>query len=107
MWLEPCDKTQGLQGEISCWRGVAVHGHLTLTDKVPELKIELDNYILDEKGKIPDKEDDLLQSGAYALRAMGFDFTETLEPKTIQKEEPRAYRLEEEFSFENSYEELG
>lgn len=106
MWLEPCDKTNGLQGEISCWRGVAVHGLLTLTDATPELKKELDNYILDEKGRLPDKEDDLLQSGAYALRALGFDFTETLEPRKLQKEEPRFHRMEEEILTQNSYEDL-
>jgi hypothetical protein len=101
MWLEPCDKTQGLQGEISCWRGVAMNGLLTLTDATPELKKELDNYTLDEKGRIPDKEDDLLQSGAYALRAMGFNFNESLEP--VEPEGPRFHRLEDEFSFDSGF----
>ena len=85
---------------------MAVHGLLTLTDATPELKKELDNYILDEKGRLPDKEDDLLQSGAYALRALGFDFTETLEPTKLQKEEPRFHRMEDDILPQNSYEDL-
>ena len=101
--LLPCDKSSGLQGEISCWRGVLSHGHFTWTDAVPKLRWEMENYILDEKGRLQDKDDHAWQAGAYILRAMGFDFTETLEPRTIQKEEPRFVRLEEEFNFENTF----
>jgi len=107
MWLEPCDKTQGLQGEISCWRGVAVNELLILTDAVPELKKELDNYILDDKGRLPDKEDDLLQSGAYALRAMGFDFTVTLEPISEDKDlQKRSYTPEDDMDFSSQMTEI-
>lgn len=65
------------------------------------LKKELDNYTLDEKGRIPDKEDDLLQSGAYALRAMGFNFNESLEQ--VEPEGPRYHKLEDEFSFDSGF----
>ena len=104
-WLTPCDKSSGLQGEISAWRGVVAHGLFTFTNKSKELKRELDNYILDEKGRLPDKEDDLMQAGAYALRAMGFDYHENLEPKPIDKVERRGYALSDEFQ-ENEYKEL-
>lgn len=105
-WLAPCDKSQGLQGEVSCWRGVLSHGHFEWTDAVPKLRWEMENYILDDKGRMPDKDDHAWQAGAYILKAMGFDFTETLEPRKIQKEEPRGYRLEDDFGDKNTYEDL-
>ncbi len=107
MWgLLPCDKSNGLQGEISVWRGVLSHGHFEWTDAVPKLRWEMENYILDEKGRLPDKDDHAWQAGVYSLIAMGFDFTETLEPRIIQKEEARFQRMEDEFGFKNSYEDL-
>lgn len=104
-WLEPCDKSSGLQGEISCWRGVASLGHITFTDANPKLKWEMDNYIKDAKGRLPDKDDHGWQAGAYALKAMGFDFTETLEPtKKPIEDMPRGYKIEDEF--DNPMEEI-
>ncbi len=105
-WIAPCDKSQGLQGEVSCWRGVLSHGHFQWTDAVPKLRWEMENYILDDKGRMPDKDDHAWQAGAYILKAMGFDFTETLEPRKIQKEEPRGYRLDDDFGDKNTYEDL-
>ena len=104
--LFPCDKSQGLQGEISCWRGVLSHSHFEWTDATPKLRWEMENYILDEKGRLQDKDDHAWQAGAYILKAMGFDFTETLEPRIIPKEEPRFVRLEEDFNFEQTWEDI-
>ena len=104
--LLPCDKSQGLQGEISCWRGTLSHSYFQWTDAVPKLRWEMENYILDENGRLPDKDDHAWQAGAYVLKALGFDFTETLEPRIIQKEEPRFVRFEDDFNFENTYEDL-
>jgi hypothetical protein len=105
-WLAPCDKSNGLQGEISVWRGVLAHGHFIWTDAVPKMRWEMENYILDEKGRLPDKDDHAWQAGVYSLIAMGFDFTERLEQRTIQKEEPRFFRMEDEILPQNSYEDL-
>lgn len=105
-WLVPSDKSSGLQGEISCWRGVLAHGHFEWTDAVPKLRWEMENYILDENGRLPDKDDHAWQSGAYSLKAMGFDFTDTMEPRTIQKEDPRGFRIEDDFNFGTSMQEL-
>jgi len=104
--LLPCDKSQGLQGEISCWRGTLSHSYFQWTDAVPKLRWEMENYILDEKGRLPDKDDHAWQAGAYILKAMGFDFTETLEPRTIQKEEKRFYTFEDDFLQETNWEDL-
>ena len=104
-WLSPCDKSSGLQGEISCWRGVLSHDHFTFTDATPKLKWEMENYVLDDKGRIPDKDDHLIQAGAYALNKMGFDFTETLEPKE-NPDERRFYTFEQEFNKQDSFEEF-
>lgn len=105
-WLSPCDKSQGLQGEVSCWRGVLSHGHFTWTDAVPKLRWEMENYILDDKGRMPDKDDHAWQAGAYILKAMGFDFTLALEPRIIQKEEPRFTTFEQDFNPETSWEDM-
>lgn len=104
--LEPCDKSGGLQGEVSCWRGVLAHGHFTFTDAVPKLRWEMENYILDEKGRMPDKDDHAWQAGAYGLKKMGFDFTETLEPTKVQSEDKRYFRMDEEFQDEGSFREF-
>lgn len=105
-WLSPCDKSQGLQGEISCWRGVLAHGHFEWTDASPKLRWEMENYILDDKGRLPDKDDHAWQSGAYILKAMGFDFTTVLEPRIIQKEEPRFTTIEDDFARKDSFQDL-
>lgn len=105
-WLVPSDKSKGLQGEISCWRGILAHGLFTFTDAAPKLRWEMENYILDGNGRIPDKDDHAWQAGAYALRQMGFDFTETLEPKQIDTLERRGFALDEEINFQSSYQEL-
>lgn len=105
-WICPSDKSSGLQGEISCWRGVLAHGHFEWTDAVPKLRWEMENYVLDEKGKMPDKDDHAWQAGAYILKAMGFDFTLALEPVKMQKEERRAFSIEEEQVRTSSYEEI-
>lgn len=104
--LRPCDKSQGLQGEVSCWRGVLAHGLFTWTDAVPKLRWEMENYILDDKGRMPDKDDHAWQAGSYALKAMGFDFTETLEPRIIQNEEKRFFTFEDDFQEETNWENL-
>lgn len=100
--LDPCDKSGGLQGEISCWRGVLSHGYFTFTDKVPKLRWEMENYILDDKGRLQDKDDHAWQAGAYSLNKMGFDFNEVLEPKP-KEDDRRAYKIDEEIEFENNY----
>lgn len=98
-WVTPCDKSGGLQGEISCIRGVCAHGLVTFTDATPKLKWELDNYIKDDKGRIKDENDHAWQAWAYALKLAGFDYTDTLEPKTNHlEEERRGFKLEEDFA---------
>ncbi len=99
-WLSPCDKSSGLQGEISCWRGVLSHGHFEWTDATPKLRWEMENYILDDKGRLPDKDDHAWQAGAYILKAMGFDFNERLEPKELPSER-RYFTMEEDFGAES------
>lgn len=104
-WLNPCDKSSGLQGEISVWRGVLAHGHFEWTDAVPKLRWEMENYILNDKGKLPDKDDHAWQAGVYSLIAMGFDFNAVLEPKE-KEDERRGFRIEDEISFDNEYRDL-
>ena len=100
-WFEPADKSSGLQGEISNWRGVLAHGHFIWTDAVPKLRWEMENCILNEKGKLPDKDDHAWQAGAYGLKSMGFDFNTVLEPN---KPEKRFTTPEEEIGIgQNTY----
>lgn len=99
-WMQPADKSRGLQGEISNWRGVLAHGFFIWTDAVPKLRWEMENCVLDDKGKLPDKDDHAWQAGAYGLKAMGFDFNEVLEPN---KPEKRFATPEEEILPQHSY----
>ncbi len=106
-WLIPSDKSKGLQGEISCWRGVLAHNLFTFTDAAPKLRWEMENYILDENGRLPDKDDHAWQAAVYALRQMGFDFSESLEPKPIDKDDQRrGFALDSEIDFNTSYREM-
>jgi len=100
LWFQPADKSSGLQGEISNWRGVLAHGNFIWTDAAPKLRWEMENYILNDKGKLPDKDDHAWQAGAYGLKAMGFDFNIVLEPN---KKEKRFFTPEEEILPTDSY----
>lgn len=106
-WLTPCDKSGGLEGEISCIRGVAAHKHITFTDATPKLKWELDNYVKDDKGKLPDKDDHAWQALAYGLKLAGFDYSIVLEPKSIPIEDQRrGFSIEEDFAQDDSMVEI-
>lgn len=106
-WLIPSDKSSGLDGEISAWRGIAAHGLLTIADRCVKLKWELNNYSKDDKGRLPDKDDHAWQAGAYALKTMGFDFTVTLEPISEDPDlQKRSYTPEDDMDFSSQMTEI-
>ena len=68
---------------------------------------EAENYIKDDKGRIPKMNDHLLDDFRYFLDAAGFEFKNVVPPKEKDPDmERRAYKIEDDFSFEGSLEEI-
>lgn len=106
-WIEPTNKKQfGIQGYIDLIRTVILKGLVTITDRCHKLIWELHQAEKDDNGKIPDKNNHATDALGYGFAALGLDLELRPEPPTIQKEEPRGYRIENDFNFDGDYREL-
>lgn len=106
-WLIPSKKAEfGADGYINLVRAVMNKGLLTVCKKCEKLIWEMESYIKDENGKIPKKDDHLINAIEYGFGALGLNLEELSEPVIIPKEEPRGYRIEDDISFNNSYAEI-
>lgn len=106
-WMTPSNKTQfGADGYINLVRAVLNKNLLTICDSCPKLIWEMESYIIDEKGKIPKINDHNINALQYGLGACGLNLEELEEKVIIPKEEPRAFRVEDEISVGNPYAEF-
>ena len=96
----------GIQGYIDLIRTVKLKNLVTICDEAPKLLWELRQAEKDDNGKIPDKNNHATDALGYAFQALGLDLELNPEKPTIQKEEPRFHRMEEEILPKNSYEDL-
>ena len=96
-WLEMINKNQfGIEGHINIARSIMNKGLLQYTDNCHKFKWEFENYVKDEKGRIPDKHDHLINAFCYGLVAAGFNLDEVIEKKTDPDMERRAFSLQED-----------
>lgn len=95
----------GVDGYIIYLRQFMKVGLLTITDKCPRFRKELEGYIRDDKGKIPKVNDHLINAAQYALTALGYDLSELSEPGPKQEEPKRYFKIEDDFKTD-SYAEL-
>jgi hypothetical protein len=96
-WLESVNKSEfGIEGHINIVRSVMNKGLLKYTSNCEKFKWEMENYVKDEKGRVPDKHDHLINVLEYILVALGFSLDEVIEQKKDSDMGRRAYSLEED-----------
>lgn len=106
-WMIPTRKKEmGIQGYIDLIRTIFLKGLVIVCQEAPKLYWELCQSEKDENGKIPDKNNHATDALGYGFQALGLDLELRDEPRIIQKEEPRGYRIEDEMVKNNSYEDL-
>lgn len=97
----------GVDGYINVVRHVMTAELFNITEDCKEMRSELEKYEKDENGKIPKKDDHLINAFQYVLGFLGFTPDNIEEPKeTPWIEEKRGIRIEDEFNFSDSYEEI-
>lgn len=83
---------------VSTIRMMMAEGRIEVTKDCPKTIWEFQNYVLDDKGKIPKKDDHLIDCERYFCAAVGLDLNENDMPKPPDKDlEPRAFRIEDDF----------
>jgi hypothetical protein len=87
------DKEQG----ISLIRDVLLSGHLEMSDRCVKLFWEMDNYFKDDSGKIPKKDDHLIDTLRYTLGAAHYKTQEAQEYLESKDEDFRGARIEDDF----------
>jgi Terminase large subunit, T4likevirus-type, N-terminal len=76
---------------------------LTISSRCEKLLWEMTNYIKDANGKIPKKNDHLIDCLRYLLQAANYTTVTRAEPKPIDKSEGRrAFTMEEDYTSENA-----
>jgi hypothetical protein len=105
-WLIPSDKSRyGIDGYINLVKLIMNNGLLKITDNCKQFWKELEMYQKDEHGKIPKKDDHLINAFQYATGSLNLDFKLALEPKS-KPDERRGFSIDEEINFNTSYQEI-
>lgn len=106
-WLSPSVKhLYGVDGYINVVRHVMNHDLFNITADCPKTRFELESYQKDDKGKIPKKDDHLINAFQYVLGFLGFTPDNLNEPKNPDIMERRGYTPEEEILPVQSYREF-
>jgi hypothetical protein len=103
LWFEPSQKARfGVDGYIELVRTFLNKEMIQISEACPKLFWEMENYRKDDKGKIPKKDDHNINALEYGLGCLGLNLDEGKEPVIIPREEPRGFRLQDEFRFDES-----
>lgn len=104
VWLTPTQKAQNtLEAGISIIRDAFNRGLIEICDTCPKLKWELDRFIKDDKDRIPQIDDHLIDCARYHFHFVGYDLHEEAVPKEADPiTQKRSYRIEDDFSQEGS-----
>lgn len=108
VWLQPTHKSDTSRGEgLSILRDLIRLGMIEVSPECVKFIWEVENYIKDEKGKIPKKNDHLIDCCFYGLQAMGFTFEQVQAPKEKELDTmSRFTKLEDELNFNNTLNEF-
>ena len=83
---------------LSLCKDQMVYGTLNITDRMKKLTWECQNYVRDDKGNIPKKNDHLIDCWRYLNAAANYDMNEVIEKKDIKDEDKRTMiRMEKDF----------
>lgn len=107
-WLEPAQKDEfGVDGYIGLVREAMARGLVTICSSCPKLIWEMQNYIKDEKGKIPKANDHAINAIEYGIGATGLRFDEDNEPIAEDPDlQKRSYTIEDDFDFSSQMTEI-
>lgn len=75
-------------------------GNLVISDRCPKLVWEMENYVRDDKGKIPKENDHLIDSFRYFLDASLYSVKEEAEPKKEEELGIRSRSIREDLEAE-------
>lgn len=97
-WLEPTMKaTNSEEYGIGLIRDMFTHSMVEIAEECVKFRWELENYIKDEKGRIPDKNNHTIDLFRYILAALGYEFKKELQPKEVEQADlKRAFALKDE-----------
>ena len=96
--LEPTQKMKNdkMTG-LSLIKDAMLYGKLKLSDKCQKLFWELEHYRKDSSGKIPKKDDHLIDCFRYIFDAFQYSIKNEVEPKVDSVVAKRGYTLEQDF----------
>jgi len=108
VWLQPTHKSDTTRGEgLSILRDLIRLGMIEVSPECVKFIWEVENYIKDENGKIPKKNDHLIDCCFYGLQAMGFTFEQVQAPKEKELDTMHRFtKLEDELNFNNTLNEF-
>jgi len=83
LFLHPCQKDlKNKENKLSLIKDMLLGGFYEMTDRCVKLFWEMQKYSTDENGRIPKKNDHLIDNSRYILNAMGYDKIPQERPKT-------------------------
>lgn len=96
--LEPSHKAaNNKEVGLSRIKDIMLAGKWHMSDRCQKFYWELTNYRKDSKGKIPKKNDHLIDDARYILAAAGYDLEEKQDRKESDDEDFRGARIEHDF----------
>ena len=105
-WITSSQKARfGVDGYINLVRSVINKDLLTVAKNCVNFIKEHDEYAKDDNGRIPKKNDHLVNCAHYLCGYLGLDLEESSEPKE-KEEEQRFYTIEQDFKQSESLEEF-
>jgi hypothetical protein len=104
VFMEPADKASfGIDGYITLVRNVMRNGYIEIADSCPKTIWEHENYIKDDKGRIPKDHDHNINALQYALGSIGYDYSENPEKIINKADKRRGYSIESELNIGDPY----
>lgn len=102
--LEPCEKDIGSRGQdkkqakLSMIKDMFIFDKLIIADTCVKFLWELVSYRKDDKGRVPDENDHLIDCLRYGLNSMMYDPTFVRVPNKVDGEK-RGYKIEDEIDY--------
>jgi hypothetical protein len=98
----PCEKdVQKKEEKLALIKDMLINGLLQITDKCQNLLKEMANYYRDDKGKIPKKNDHLIDCLRYNLNAAHYTRIEKIR-KPVDQEQRKVFKLSRSSIYEPS-----
>jgi hypothetical protein len=104
IYFQPTNKAHHKKEDgISLIKDILLHNMVLISDVCEPLLFEMENYICDDFGRFPKKNDHLIDCFRYLLGAANYDTNEMIHAKLLTSEK-RAYKIEDDFNeFQNKH----